>query len=166
MHPLLNTLGYYGPVFLPVLIVSLLLYTSTTLVKTLRLLVVVTLWQLGSYIVNVVIKNALAYPRPYPFDHDAQRAARESYWTRHKAFGMPSGHVQAVVGQMLFLAWYVHQQHLPTILSMALTGVAVAQALLTSYQRYTTNRHSWAQIAAGALVGALLFVVVKGFFIV
>jgi hypothetical protein len=71
---------------------------------------------------------------------------------------------------MLFLAWYGHHQqqqhHLSNVLAMALTGVAVAQALLTSYQRYTSHRHSWAQIALGAVVGALLFVVAKPFFLV
>ena len=166
MHPLLNTLGYYGPVLLPLLIVGTILYTSNTLVKTFSLLVVVSLWQLGSYIINVVLKNALAHPRPHPDDQDAQRVAHENYWTRHRAFGMPSGHVQAIVGQMLFLGWYVQQQQLPNVLAMALTVVAVAQGLLTSYQRYTTHRHSWAQIALGALVGALLFVLAKPYFFV
>lgn len=141
-----DRIGFYGPVILLAVIVLLLVFQRQWL-----LLVVVILWQIFSYILNVVLKNTLAKPRPKPNDLTASLA---SYWTKHYYYGMPSGHAQAVFGQLTFIWLYFSKNWLNVKLASLLV------ALLTAWQRINTHMHSVAQVLAGAFVGgalALLF---------
>jgi membrane-associated phospholipid phosphatase len=61
---------------------------------------------------------------------------------------MPSGHAQAVVSELTFIALYFQKPWL--------TGVAALQTALTLWQRYATRRHSLTQLAVGSALGLLV----------
>jgi membrane-associated phospholipid phosphatase len=136
-----DRIGFYGPVILLVVIVLLLVFQRQWL-----LLVVVILWQFFSYGLNVVLKNTLAKPRPFPNDVVVPSSA--TYWTKHNYYGMPSGHAQAVFGQLTFIWLYFST----TWLKLG----SLLVAMITVWQRFHTHMHSVAQLLAGALVGGLL----------
>ena len=138
-----DRIGFYGPVILLVVIVLLLVFQRQWF-----LLVLVILWQIFSYVLNVVFKNTLAKPRPKPNDVTAAPSSSATYWTKHNYYGMPSGHAQAVFGQFIFIWLYFSQKWLKV-------GSLVV-ALLTAWQRINTHMHSLLQVLAGAFVGGAL----------
>jgi membrane-associated phospholipid phosphatase len=148
MNKYLSTLGYMGPNILLALI--LFTFASQHLTSPYPYMYVVT-WQILSHLVNVVMKNTIRAPRP-DSDKDPQFAhlkpTLDNYLSIHKNYGMPSGHAQATVSELVFIALYFKKP--------LLTGIALLQTALTLYQRYKTRRHSIKQLAAGSGVGVLI----------
>jgi membrane-associated phospholipid phosphatase len=148
MNKYLSTLGYMGPNILLALI--LFTFASQHLTSPYPYMYVVT-WQILSHLVNVVMKNTIRAPRP-DSDKDPQFAhlkpTLENYLSIHKNYGMPSGHAQATVSELTFIAMYFRKPWLTT--------VALLQTALTLWQRYTTRRHSAEQLLAGSAIGLLV----------
>jgi membrane-associated phospholipid phosphatase len=152
MNPYLSQFGYQGPNILFVFIIISLYYYKHLTNPYIYLSVLI--WQLLSHLLNVVIKNTLRLPRPDSSTDAADAAEFEkiknsvtwkNYIIIHRNFGMPSGHAQAVVSELTFLALYFQKPWL--------TLAASCQAALTIYQRYKTRRHSLNQLILGSLLG-------------
>ena len=163
MNQYLSTLGYQGPNILLIAILLGLLYNHY---NNPYLYGAVFVWQLMSHLLNVVIKNTLKAERP---DSDPTEFAKlkksvtfKNYLTIHRNFGMPSGHAQATVSELTFIALFFQEP--------LLTGLAALQTAVTLWQRYTTRRHSPAQLLAGSMIGLvmgiLFYMLVKNKFII
>jgi membrane-associated phospholipid phosphatase len=148
MNKYLSTLGYIGPNSLLALILCVFAYQH---IKNPYMYVAVIAWQFLSHLINISIKNTLRSPRP-----DSEKDPKFSnlkptfanFITVHRNYGMPSGHAQAVISEVTFIALYFRNP--------ILTAIAAAQACLTLWQRYTTRRHSVKQLLAGSIVGFLI----------
>jgi len=148
MNKYLSLLGYHGPNILLCLILLTFAYQHET--NPYPYLVVVA-WQFTSHLLNVTIKNILRAPRP-DSDKDPQFAnlkpTLKNYMSVHKHYGMPSGHAQATLSELVFITLYFKQPWL--------TAAALSQTALTLWQRYTTRRHSAEQLAAGSALGIVV----------
>ena len=156
MNKYLSTLGYLGP---NILLALILLTLAQHQITNPYSYAIVIGWQFLSHLLNVILKNTIKAPRP-DSDKDPQFAnlkpTRENYMTIHKHYGMPSGHAQATVSELTFIALYFKNP--------MLTAFALAQTLLTLWQRYQTRRHSAEQLAAGSALGLLVgLAFLKGF---
>ena len=145
MNKYLSMLGYLGPNSLLALILLTFAYQH---VSNPLLYAVVIAWQIVSHFINVSVKNILRAPRP-DSDKDPNfghlKPTFANFLTIHRHYGMPSGHAQATVSELTFIALYFKQP--------ALTALAAAQTLLTLWQRYETRRHSAKQLLAGSALG-------------
>ena len=148
MNKYLSTVGYLGPNILLALILFMLASQHVTSPYP---YMYVTAWQILSHLSNVIMKNTLRSPRP-DSDKDPQFANLKptfvNYLSIHKNYGMPSGHAQATVSELTFIAMYFRKPWLTT--------VALLQTALTLWQRYTTRRHSAEQLLAGSAIGLLV----------
>ena len=145
MNKYLSTLGYQGPNILLALI--LFTFASQDLTMPFPYMAVLA-WQILSHLLNLTIKNILRAPRPdsYKDPHFADlKPTLDNFLTVHRQFGMPSGHAQATVSELTFIALYFKQP--------LLTAFAFLQTGLTLWQRYETRRHSVKQLAAGSIIG-------------
>ena len=158
MNKYLSFIGYQGPNTLFLFIILALVYLKDIASPTLY--IAVLLWQFASHLINVIIKNYLKFPRPDTYNNDVNgdeftklknSINWKNYMIIHRNFGMPSGHAQAVMSELTFLALYFQNP--------LLTSAALAQYALTLYQRYTKRRHSIKQLAAGSAIGILVGVV-------
>jgi membrane-associated phospholipid phosphatase len=150
MNNYLSALGYQGPNIILLLIIIAFYQKNPSTSPYLYIAIVV--WQVASHLLNVVIKNYLKLPRP-DSDMDVHHKLTQSitwknYLIIHRNFGMPSGHAQAVISELTFLALYFKNPWLTTI--------ATLQAALTLYQRYYKRRHSIKQLLAGSLLGVVV----------
>ena len=146
MNKFLSMLGYLGPHILLGLIFYLLAFQQH--VTTLAPYLAVLAWQLASHLINVIIKNILQAPRPDSAkdpNFTNLKPTLANFLTIHRNYGMPSGHAQSTVSELVFIALYFRQP-LFTIFALLQTG-------LTLYQRYATRRHSLKQLLAGSILG-------------
>ena len=146
MNYYLSRIGYQGPNTLLLLILIMLATTSQA--KNIYLYIYVIAWQITSHFFNIVIKNTLKHPRPDSDLNDNFKNLTptiDNYFSIHKNFGMPSGHAQAVMSELTFIALYFQKPVLTTFVAM--------QTGLTLWQRYTTERHSIKQLVVGSAIG-------------
>ena len=150
MNKYLSVLGYQGPnILLGLILISLYYYKPQT---PLLVYAGVCLWQFASHILNVVIKNSLVLPRPDSKPEEFEKLANNITWKNyliiHRNFGMPSGHAQAVISQLVFIILFFQKP--------LLSAIAAGQSALTLYQRYAARRHSTDQLFAGSLLGIVV----------
>ena len=119
---------------------------------TLGVVCAVIVWQLASHLLNVIIKNTIKAPRPDSQEEEFAKLKKtvsyKNYLTIHRNFGMPSGHAQATVSELTFIALYFKEP--------LLTAIALLQVAITLWQRYTTKRHSLIQLLAGSIIGVIV----------
>ena len=152
---IINAVGYYGPI--TILALAQLFFkpatttntTSTTTSKPQQIFLFLFLWQLCSYMLNVIIKNAIQAPRPDSTPAQLTSALSLPYMQRHRFYGMPSGHAQSVFSTASLL---VFSKNTPPLIKI----IGVLQALITAWQRHATRRHSWSQIGIGAGLGCIM----------
>jgi membrane-associated phospholipid phosphatase len=148
MNKYLSVLGYQGPNTLLILILVMLFVTQH---KSLSIYAFVIAWQFASHLLNITIKLILKAERPDSHE-DPQfpqlKTTFKNFLVVHRNYGMPSGHAQAVISELTFIALYFQK---PVV-----TAIAAAQAALTLYQRYASRRHSIKQLFAGAAVGIVV----------
>ena len=145
MNEYLSFLGYQGPKTLLILILIMFYWQGITNPYTYG---AILLWKIVNYIFNISIKNILKAPRPdsYKNPHFTElKPTFKNFLFIHKNFGMPSGHAQDVVGEVILITLLFQKPWL--------TAIAGAQAALTLWQRYQTYRHSLKQLFAGSLMG-------------
>lgn len=148
MNKYLSTWGYYGPNILLALILLTLAYERVT---DPYLYAMVIAWQMLNHLLNVIFKNIIQAPRPDShkdpqFAHLKPNIA--NFMTIHREYGMPSGHAQEIVSELIFIALYFQNPWL--------TVCAFGQAVLTIWQRYATRRHSAKQLIAGSSLGIII----------
>ena len=149
MNYYLSQIGYQGPNSLLLLILIMLLTTNQT--TNIYLYIYVFVWQITSHFINIVIKNTLKYPRPDSDENENFKNLTptiDNYFSIHKNFGMPSGHAQAVISELTFIALYFK--------SPIITAISALQSGLTLWQRYTTRRHSINQLVVGSAIGIVI----------
>jgi len=161
MNKWLSAIGYQGPNSLLLLIIIGLIYEGVT---NLYFYGAVILWQLMSHILNVIIKNILQSERPDSQPDELAKLKKtinfKNYLIIHRNFGMPSGHAQATVSELVFITLYFKQP--------ILTALASIQTALTLWQRYETKRHSLLQLLMGSIlgigIGLLFYKIVEAYF--
>ncbi len=152
MNKYLSNIGYQGPNTLFALIILALVFLKPN--TSISLYLAILLWQFASHLLNITIKNILKLPRPdttnenNEFTKLQKSITWKNYLIIHRNFGMPSGHAQAVVSELTFIALYFQ--------NTLLTAAAALQVALTLYQRYNKRRHSIKQLAAGSALGLLV----------
>jgi membrane-associated phospholipid phosphatase len=158
MNKYLSNIGYQGPNTLFILIILALFFLKPN--TSITLYIVVLLWQFASHLLNVFIKNILKFPRPDTYDNDKngdefEKIKNSITWKNcliiHRNFGMPSGHAQAVMSELTFIALYFQ--------NTLLTTAAALQVALTLYQRYNKRRHSTKQLVTGSALGILVGII-------
>jgi membrane-associated phospholipid phosphatase len=134
--PIIDAIGYYGPVILFAL-------TFFYLIKRSPYLIVFTIGSIANTFLNRALKTAWREPRPSGqidfIDHN--------YLTGPQKFGLPSGHAQASFFALAFLFFSNGPQ--AVVYTMAFL------CALTLYQRWKYRRHTIKQLALGSLIGAL-----------
>jgi membrane-associated phospholipid phosphatase len=148
MNKYLSVLGYLGPnILLFLILFGIFLQKQRSPYPYL----IVIGWQMLSHLFNVILKNTIRAPRP-DSDKDPQFAHLKptllNYMTIHRHYGMPSGHAQATISELIFIAFYFKKPWL--------TAIALLQTALTLWQRYKTRRHSIEQLAMGSAVGSVV----------
>jgi membrane-associated phospholipid phosphatase len=137
MYPVLDIVGYYGPIIL-------FCMTFYSLIKRTPYLVVFTIGWAFNHFLNTFLKTLFREPRPkgqIPFiDHD--------YLTGVQQYGFPSGHAQASFFSLAFL--YFSNGPISIIYFMTFI------TFLTLYQRWKYRRHSLRQLVFGCLIGGIL----------
>ena len=92
---------------------------------------------------NRVLKQIIKQPRPQGINYinywDSFDNAKKHY------YGMPSGHAQNVASAATFLILYTNNTYLAIY--------AIAQVLLTLYQRYYYRKHTIGQLCVGTILG-------------
>ena len=121
---------------------------------------IVIAWQILSHLLNVAIKNIIRAPRPDSYkdpNFSQLKPTLANFLTIHREFGMPSGHAQATMSQLIFISLYFREP--------LLTAYAFFQTALTLWQRYQTRRHSIKQLLAGSGIGVAVGLAFYKFFL-
>ena len=148
MNKYLSILGYEGPNTLLALILFMLYLQGEINPYAYG---AVLLCKAVNHLINITIKNILKAPRPDSHtdpNFSSLKPTFKNFFIVHKEFGMPSGHAQDTVWELVFLTLYFQNPWL--------TIIAVMQVLLTLWQRYKTHRHSIEQLAVGSSLGVLV----------
>jgi len=134
MYPVLDLIGYYGPIIL----FSMTFYS---LIERTPYLLVFTIGSVLNTFLNTFLKTIFREPRPkgqIPFiDHDDLTGAQQ--------FGFPSGHAQSSLFSLAFL--FFANGSITIIYFMTII------TFLTLYQRWKYRRHSLKQLVFGSLIG-------------
>ena len=154
----LNSIGYHGPYILFMMsfffiitssIAKLLLRSNINtylLIKTVieigNKTLILLIWNVINIWCNEKLKNKIKQPRPKNSikinDQDVINSA---------SYGMPSGHAQIAMTNLVFLSLATRN-----ILVML---IASLQTLLTLYQRYIFKMHTINQLIAGSILGGI-----------
>ena len=97
-------------------------------------------WNFMNYWLNGVLKRLIKQPRPKKMIKINRQDVVSS-----RGYGMPSGHAQIAVNNLVFLALLFRND--------TVTALGALQTLLTIYQRYAFRMHSAAQLLAGTALG-------------
>jgi membrane-associated phospholipid phosphatase len=97
-------------------------------------------WNLMNYWLNGVLKRVIKQPRPKKMIKINRQDVMSS-----RGYGMPSGHAQIAVNNLVFIALLFQNE--------TATTLATLQTLLTIYQRYSFRMHSASQLLIGTVIG-------------
>lgn len=134
--PIIDIIGYYGPVILFAL-------TFYYLIKRPPYLMMFTIGSIANTLLNRVLKTTWREPRPrgqITFIDNNNLIGPEQY-------GLPSGHAQASFFALAFLFFSNGPQ--------AVLYVMTLLCVITLYQRWKYRRHTVKQLALGSLIGTL-----------
>jgi len=131
--------GVFGPVVVAALIITDLIIAGTGWQQ----LVWLAIWQPLSVMLNLLLKEMFNQERPSGARHI--NSLERSIDAGSK--GMPSGHAQMVGSEVVFSRLVGA--------SVWVQAVAIAQAIVTVWQRYTYRKHTIAQLFVGFIVGAV-----------
>jgi membrane-associated phospholipid phosphatase len=134
MYPVLDLIGYYGPVIL----FGLSFYS---LIERIPYLLAFSIGSILNTFLNTSLKTLFREPRPkgqIEFIDDNQLTGAQQ-------FGFPSGHAQASFFSLAFLFF----SNGPIAMIYCMTIIT----FLTLYQRWKYRRHSVRQLLFGSLIG-------------
>jgi membrane-associated phospholipid phosphatase len=140
----LYSIGYYGPIILLTALILIIIKTQITNLTTVtNHILYIILMNTFAAELNGVLKNIIKQPRPKKSIKINRQDVRHS-----KSYGMPSGHAQLVVTNLVYLSLFAKNN--------IITGISSCIALLTLYQRYVFRMHTLSQLACGSIVGYLI----------
>jgi membrane-associated phospholipid phosphatase len=134
MYPVLDIIGYYGPVILFGI-------TFYCLIERTPYLMVFTLGSVLNTFLNTFLKSIFREPRPkgqIPFIEHENLIHTQQY-------GFPSGHAQSAFFSLAFL--FFANGPISTVYSMTFLTI------ITLYQRWKYRRHDIKQLVYGSLIG-------------
>lgn len=140
----LYSIGYYGPMILLTVLILIIINTELTNITTVtnHILYIILMNAFASEL-NGVLKKVIKQPRPKNPIKINRHDVRHS-----KSYGMPSGHAQLVVTNLVYLSLFAKNNIITTLSSCI--------ALLTLYQRYVCRMHTLSQLACGSIVGYII----------
>ena len=143
MNNVLYSVGYNGHNILLTSIILVIIKTNlgSLLELPLRILYIILINEF-SIDMNLVLKNIIKQPRPKGSKKINKHDEKNS-----KTYGMPSGHAQLVVNNLVYLSLLTKNNIIATISSFI--------ALFTLYQRYIFRMHTISQLAYGSLLGGI-----------
>ena len=140
LHNIISQIGYFGPYTLIIFTIILMILCN---VYTYDYFIILGVWQLLSFWINGILKNTIKQPRP--------KGMRDANFLDKKdslQYGMPSGHAQVVIGFLSFLT--LEFQNAFVII------FALLQSVITLWQRFVYNKHTFSQLLAGSAIGSAL----------
>jgi len=139
---LFGYIGYFGPIFL-------IIYSIILLIKKSLLLQFYFIGLGVNTLLNIILKILIKDPRPKDdiplFEAELAHDKRRISFDR---FGMPSGHAQTV-GYSLGFILFSLKSHLVTNIYLIIT-------LITLWQRYFYRNHSLPQLLVGLTIGLIM----------
>ena len=143
MNLLLTELGYFGPMILSIIIVERIYNENKD--KKIRhsnaIYFLILFWMFANEMLNRLLKDIIQQPRPEGIDYI-------NFWDSPTSYGMPSGHEQTAAAAATFIILYFNNNILSTY--------AVAQSILTGYQRWYYRKHTLEQVIAGGIIGIIM----------
>jgi membrane-associated phospholipid phosphatase len=138
---ILYSIGYYGPVILFTGLSLIIIKTEqTTLTNHLLYIILMNTFTCE---LNCLLKKIIKQPRPKkPIKINRQDVIHS------KSYGMPSGHAQLVVTNLVYISLLTKNN--------IITALSSCIALLTLYQRYVFRMHTLSQLACGSIVGSIV----------
>ena len=134
LPPVVDFVGYYGPVILFTL-------TFYFLIERAPYLIVFTFGSIASIFLNHILKSTFREPRPQGqiqfIDHD--------HLTGVQQYGLPSGHAQAAFFALAFLFFSGGPQSALYLMFFI--------CIMTLFQRWKFRRHTVKQLIIGSLIG-------------
>jgi len=138
--PIIDDIGFFGPIILSILTVVMLWGR----IKYLQLYLVFMLFNL---LLNKQLKDTIQSPRPgNPDKNMIYKTFEKTSGT--ETYGMPSGHAQSVSFSTLYIYLVTKSKNL-------LIGSSFISSL-TLLQRYRFKRHSIRQLFVGSVIGCLV----------
>ena len=137
MNKYIAFIGYYGPIIL--FIVIILGFFSIKITDP-RAYILLLLWQVLNTYLNLGLKHIIKQPRP---KNQINTTYSDSLNTNE--YGMPSGHAQQVVSEMIFILLFFK--------NIWIKLFSIIQTLLTIYHRYINKKHSCYQLIVGCIIG-------------
>lgn len=147
-----SQVGYYGPNNLFALTIYLLLRYYGTNIYTGVIFGILVVWAIISSFFVETLKKIIRQPRP-----NNKKYINITDKNHSKQYGMPSGHAQLVAHLSMFVFLHFNNIYINTIV--------LVQVILTCWQRWYFKMHTYGQLFAGCLLGALfgyaLYIVVQ-----
>tara|TARA_Y100000389_G_C17097497_1_gene334277 strand:- start:45 stop:521 length:477 start_codon:yes stop_codon:yes gene_type:complete len=145
MNFILVEIGYFGPsiLFLAIIYLTIRDYSRPHVARVNNIYAYIFLWQALNYALNEILKHLIQQPRP-------KDIAYINTWDSPPnigPYGMPSGHAQQVVSEATYIA-LAFKNPLATLASTCI-------AMLTVYQRYIYQKHTFMQLVVGSIIGAI-----------
>lgn len=137
-----SQVGYYGPNNLLALTIYLLLRYHGVNIYTGIVFGIVLIWAIISGFCVETLKKIIRQPRP-----NNKKYINITDKNHSKQYGMPSGHAQLVVHLSMFVFLHFNNIYINTIV--------IVQVILTCWQRWYFKMHTYEQLFAGCLLGAL-----------
>jgi membrane-associated phospholipid phosphatase len=135
--PIIDDIGFYGPIILFIL-------TIIMLWGSLKYLNVFLIFSFLNIIINNILKNIIKAPRP----HNPNKNIIYNKFEKTNGidtYGMPSGHAQSVSFATLYMYLVTKSEGL--LIGSSFIG------MLSLLQRYRFKRHSIKQLLIGVIVG-------------
>ena len=135
--PIIDDIGFFGPMIL-IIVAVIMLWGHT------KYLNVYLIFLFINTVLNGVLKNIIKAPRPgKPSENAVYKTFEKTNGT--ETYGMPSGHAQSVSFTTLYMYLVTKSKNL-------LMGGGFI-SVLSLIQRYRFKRHSIEQLLVGAIIG-------------
>lgn len=139
MYVLRDYIGVYAPIILFFLAIFLLRNTITYLQFFL-------LGFILNNISNIILKLVIKEPRPSTDQKHIEIAVVNNIRVGFDKFGMPSGHAQNSGYCLTFITM--------SLFNPFITGLFIFISVISLYQRYLYNNHTFLQLIVGFIIGA------------
>ena len=135
---LFHYIGVYAPVLL--FVISLLLLRQLPVFLRVFVSGVVL-----NNIANIILKMAIKEPRPFNDQKAGEIGVVDGERSSFDKFGMPSGHAQNCGFFVLFITMVLNNPYV--------TGLYSVVSVITLFQRYLYNNHTFLQLLFGFIIG-------------
>jgi len=141
---IIDYIGFFAPLILFLISLYLLLYKQFYLYYFLGGLVL-------NNIVNILLKLLIKEPRPNNEYKIIELAIKHGETIHFDKFGMPSGHLQNTFYILLYTLLVIGPTKFANLFILYFI-----LAIICSYQRFITNKHTILQIIIGSIIGSIM----------